>query len=814
MRPEPGTVLKNGARRVGSADRSDARRAGKWARGGLHAFALRSVRDLILASGLGLLCGVTDASADGIWKTYLYANEVQSLGARGEEIWAGTSGGLVRLAPDGTISQWNRARERLLSDSVSCVAVDANARIWGGAEAAGISIFDPQMITWTGFTSLTQPIPGDRIRRLRFLRSEAGAETLLVGAAQGFAVFVDEERANAGDLRSGCLDGVDICGLPAYDGRDLLYAGGDLWVATSRGTAFRSEDGEWTSASTGIGNAVPQRMARADSLYLAGSLAGGARSGLWTWRGNRWSPAGGLEALPASFRIGDLLASGDTLWAAVTGGVYRRVQGVWSPVGDLAPFAVAGADTVHLTSLARTERGVLHVGAAHAGERRDGIWRLEGQTWRQFRLTGPSARQHYRSILVDGAGAVWASSAQRFRTPLLTRLDHGVWTLYEGGAAGSLNAWTFRLGQASGDIWLAHCCCKEAQDLCGMERLDEQGRFSAWPLTNAWDLDIDAHNRLWVGTWGDQVEYASGVYRLDPADSSWINVQTTTSGAALRSNLVKAICVDGDRVWIGYEGQGDGRGVSRWRLGGDGIPLTADDAWTHFNTDTTPLALIDDAVKRIERGDDGRIWIGTTGGLSIFEGTRVVNIGAGFGRLPTAEVNEIIPLADGGAWVATRGGGVTRLTPRTSSGFTYTVYGPPDLPNPNVEAMALGADGRTLWLATERGLASFVPPAQAGLEGEPEVGVYPNPFNPECHHDGVRLLGTGGQVRGVVTDLSGRIVARFPASGDGGHDPANPIWSGRTAGGEPAPSGLYRIRVHSPRGTRSIGLAVIDAPCP
>lgn len=754
------------------------------------------------------------ARGEGIWRTHLYANEVQSLCARGDEVWAGTLGGLVRLGPDGAMSQWTRAPQRLLSDSVTCVAVDAGGRVWSGTATAGVSVFDPGTTAWTSFTSLTEPIPGNRINRVRFARSAAGAETLLVGAVQGYALFIDEARESAWDLRGVCLEGVDICGLPSYDVRDLAYDGSDLWIATRSGVVVRREDGAWDPASSGIANAIPRRLVRADSLYLAGALASGARGGIWTWRGDRWSPAGGLSALPASFRVGDLLAAGDTLWAAVTGGVYRRVDGVWSPVGNLAPFAVAGADTVHLTSLARTASGVLYAGASHAGERRDGIWRLEGETWRQHRLAGPSNRQHYRSLVVDAEGTVWASSAQRFRAPLVSRYAGGAWSLYEGGTDGYLNAWTFRIAEAAGSVWLAHCCCRQVQDLCRLERISPEAAPVAWPLTNAWDLDADAAGRLWIATWGDQVEYAFGVYRLDPADSTWIQVRSVTPGAALRSDLVRAVCVDGDRIWIGYEGQGSGRGVSRWRLGADRIPLTADDVWTHFNTDTAPLALIDDAVKRIERGPDGRIWIGTTGGLSIFDGTRMVNIGPGFGRLPTAEVNEIVPLADGGAWVATRGGGVTRLTPRTTSGFTYTVYGPPDLPNPNVESMALGADGRTLWLATERGLASYLPPEAEGLEGEPEAGLYPNPFNPGCHPGGVRLLGTGGAARGVVTDLAGRIVARFPASGEGSLDPAEAIWDGKLADGAPAPSGLYRVRVQSPRGTRSIGLAVIDAPCP
>jgi hypothetical protein len=71
----------------------------------------------------------------------------------------------------------------------------------------------------------------------------------------------------------------------------------------------------------------------------------------------------------------------------------------------------------------------------------------------------------------------------------------------------------------------------------------------------------------------------------------------------------------------------------------------------------------------------------------------------------------------------------------------------------------------------------------------------------------------GGLVSGVVVDLAGTVMARFPAGGgERLMDPETVVWDGRHAN-RVVPPGLYWIRVHSPRGTRSIGVAVIDGDC-
>ena len=206
------------------------------------------------------------------------------------------------------------------------------------------------------------------------------------------------------------------------------------------------------------------------------------------------------------------------------------------------------------------------------------------------------------------------------------------------------------------------------------------------------------------------------------------------------------------------------------------------------------------------------IWVGTAAGLSLIDADLdfVTNIGPSPDRVPLPIINDLAPVADGGAWVASssqgRGGGVTRMTPN-ENGFGYTTYGPPDLPHPNVESLALDPDGWTVWLGTNRGLSKLVPPApESGAAGE--LHAYPNPFVPGCG-EGVRLQGFSGVADGQVVDLSGRVVNRFAMKA-----PGAPVWDGRDASGRPLAPGLYWIRLSSPDGIGAVGVGLGDGPCP
>jgi hypothetical protein len=325
------------------------------------------------------------------------------------------------------------------------------------------------------------------------------------------------------------------------------------------------------------------------------------------------------------------------------------------------------------------------------------------------------------------------------------------------------------------------------------------------PPRNLRDLVLDGEGNLWCASDhapGNE-ELAGGVWFRHAGDETWTQITVDTPGAELLRNRVRAVLPRGRYLWIGYSDSG----VHQWDIGPDRLPLTADDgAWVLYSVDSVPQRrLISDDVTRLAALDD-RVWVGTTAGLSLIDATRVTNIGAGFFGLPSPIVNDLILLRDRGAWVATAGAGLTRMTPKGTQ-FDFETFRPPDLPHPNVESIVLDPDGRTVWAGTTRGLARLSLTGTGGVAGDPLV-AYPNPFIPGCG-DGVRLLGFTGLGDGIVVDVSGRVVQRFDRRA-----PGDLVWDGRNASGGTLAPGLYWIRLSSPEGTRAVGVGLGDGPCP
>ena len=407
---------------------SRARACHSMATGALPRIAAGGAAAGILAVGVLLLgLAASPAVAGGTWRVFLYGNEVRGLAARGEEIWAATTGGLVRLRPDGTMSQWNRAAQGLLSDSVSTVAIDAAESVWAGTQTAGISVFEPQRTLWTPFTSLAAADPRRQDQRVRFA-GPASAETLLVGAQQGYAVLVNGERARSawrGSTSAACR---------AIRFMTSSTSGRELWIATEEGVVVQGRGRRLEPARRWprVLPAPGALLVRTASIWPRCPLRGEPFGPGETTAGAR--PA--ARSLPSWFVPWDLLAAGDTLYAAGMGGVFQRVAGVWSPAGDISPFAPASRRHRTVTSLARTAAGRLYAGASHPQERLDGIWEHGGGRWVQHRLDGPSLLADYRSITFDDGGIALALVGQARRLPAHSRYRDGQWTLFRGNENG------------------------------------------------------------------------------------------------------------------------------------------------------------------------------------------------------------------------------------------------------------------------------------------------------------------------------------------------------------------------------------------
>ncbi len=153
--------------------------------------------------------------------------------------------------------------------------------------------------------------------------------------------------------------------------------------------------------------------------------------------------------------------------------------------------------------------------------------------------------------------------------------------------------------------------------------------------------------------------------------------------------------------------------------------LQANGQWEHFFTLNTDL--IDDDVRMLTFGSDGRLWIGTHGGLSIFDGQNFENYWITEG-LPNEFVRDIAFDEMGRAWLMTNDG----FSIFDGEQFqNFETYEHPSIENKIENVVIHPTVG--IWLATGQGLVSVQESVSA--IGDPyafELGmldVFPVPAN-------------------------------------------------------------------------------------
>jgi hypothetical protein len=201
----------------------------------------------------------------------------------------------------------------------------------------------------------------------------------------------------------------------------------------------------------------------------------------------------------------------------------------------------------------------------------------------------------------------------------------------------------------------------------------------------------------------------------DGRRSNGWHILTTADG--LPSSNIFALHQDDDGVlWLGTSG-----GLSRY----DGRNLT---------TYTTLSGLPSDNVFAIARDPAGNLWLGTNVGLVRYDGESFTSYDTRDGLIHHW-VKDILPRQDGSLWLAT-GGGLSRFDGQYFSNWT-AVDG---LPGNSVEALDID-DSDRLWIGTRFGLARLdgdtfeVYTEKSGLPGRRIQGLYRSA-------DGVLWIGT------------------------------------------------------------------------
>ena len=238
------------------------------------------------------------------------------------------------------------------------------------------------------------------------------------------------------------------------------------------------------------------------------------------------------------------------------------------------------------------------------------------------------------------------------------------------------------------------------------------------PHSSVEDVLVDAHGRLWVATFG------GGLARFEPDTQTFRSFLPDTTAAARRV-VVLHDGPDG-AIWLGT----DGAGLFRFDPEAETFQSYASLGYTSIR------ALAADAT--------GGLWFGTARGLVRLD----PRTGTHEAWHPTADsvVSAVYVDRRGDVWAGTAAG-LARLDPATGDVTTYPLddTDPAALPTGNVSDILPRADG-ALWIGSDRGGLSVLDPTSGTVD---RVAM-----RPEAAHGLV-----SGRVRTLFEDESGLLWA-------------------------------------------------------
>ncbi|TAE27507.1 MAG: hypothetical protein EAZ92_09325 [Candidatus Kapaibacterium sp.] len=209
---------------------------------------------------------------------------------------------------------------------------------------------------------------------------------------------------------------------------------------------------------------------------------------------------------------------------------------------------------------------------------------------------------------------------------------------------------------------------------------------------------------IWLGT------HSGGVARFNPTDNSFTSYFNTPANTrSLANNIICSLLKDRQgMLWVGTQG-----GLSRFNA-------ASNDFTSYFADANNPNALPDNSIYGLLEDTHGNFWVGTNNGLARMNranGTFTTfrsntstssaanNVGQ---NISSNAVRKIFEDRSGVLWIGTRGGGLNRFDPQSSSflHFRHNPSNPTSISSDYVLSIHEDRTG-TLWVGTSGGLNKF-----------------------------------------------------------------------------------------------------------
>jgi len=341
-----------------------------------------------------------------------------------------------------------------------------------------------------------------------------------------------------------------------------------------------------------------------------------------------------------------------------------------------------------------------------------------------------------------------------------------------------------------------------------VDRLDDGGTFSKdddkWfyyslneemVSDRVFSMAEDCDGNKWFGivdqgaTEGSTVELLIDNDDTTAVDDEWFAFDNTSTpdSTFFSADHVTALAVDHScRLWIGYFATG----VDVWDFGN---PRTfADDSWEHY-TDSDGLP--NSQVLALRVGPDGRVWVGTTGGLAVF--APVDGSWRAVTGLPGIQARAIDIDGHGHVWVGTENGVAMLYSNGRVAKIHEAEAGVGSIEHAEIVDLAVDRSDGRVWVVSrdEASDGTTLNVLDSGF-GPPsgELYAYPNPWRAGSSRGVVNVFGAPEGSEIVILDVTGEEIRRLA--------PTEPyVWDTLDSSFGEVPSGLYVARVETPDGS-------------
>lgn len=701
-------------------------------------------------------------AAEWEWRTFTNASDIRQIMASDSLVWAATNGGVLRYsAASGRFTPFVNT-DGLSSNDVAAITEDHQGRIWIAATNGLINVYTPASSGWQTISDYS----GQSINGLT-----AAGDSLFLSLDIGVSLF---------DIRRWEVKETWKIGEISQ----TLLAGRKIWTASPDGIRVSDLDlPNLMAPSAWVHFTMADGLPHDEVLALAlfnGMVAAGTRQGLSYFDGSKWLPVElkddtitGLALWRGRLvvnvryalreRIGtnnyrqvgsalagavSLSADGDgRLWAAVPG---RGLAWFDTTAGEWQSQLPDGPADNKYTALTFDRRGHLWTASASSG-----ISRFDGTSWRIFNKSNSALPSNdWRTLAVDSRDRIWAGS-----------WGGGIAIFTTTGDSTSITV----LGSAAG--------------LAGVPLFPD---YVVIP-----GLLPDALGNMWL------LNYQADNLNVLAVTDSLGNWQYFTTRDGIKSKLTTALASDQNgRVWIGTQD----RGISVLDHGDTPFTKTDDDLTQGLGTEDGLLSL---NIRSLARDSDGVMWIGTPDGLNYwYEGEvrpryQVIN----------DDINVVSVDVRNNKWIGTSGG----MSMFEADGFTWRHFSTStsQLVSDNVTCFAFNENTGQVYIGTTNGLSRLQTPFTRPAANLSRLSGYPNPFHLEGEGALFYIENLADKAAVRIYTPEGRLVRHIPASQIFG---SRTSWDGRNDHGELVASGIYLFLATTESGMSGTGKVAVIRP--